>query len=98
MQRNIEYSGRGDAQPIDTAKTAAAYERNRRVDVLWKVIPDGAQQSGRSLNLQQPEKPGQVPMRPAMPEGVEIAPDGQLPYATSTTMPATRPTTEGRQP
>lgn len=98
VQRNIEYSGRGDAQPIDTAKTAAAYERNRRVDVLWKVIPDGAQQSGRSLNLQQPEKPGQVPMRPAMPEGVEIAPDGQLPYATSTTMPATRPTTEGRQP
>lgn len=98
VQRNIEYSGRGDAQPIDTAKTAAAYERNRRVDMLWKVIPDGAQQSGRSLNLQQPEKPGQVPMRPAMPEGVEIAPDGQLPYATSTTMPATRPTTEGRQP
>ncbi|UEP23060.1 type IVB secretion system protein IcmH/DotU [Burkholderia ambifaria] len=113
VQRNIEYSGRGDAQPIDTAKAAAAYERNRRVDVLWKVIPDGASQPGRSLNLQEPEKPRQVPMRQAMPEGVEIAPEGQLRYATTeittatptmmrTTKqaptPATVPTTEGRQP
>ncbi|RQT71882.1 hypothetical protein DF022_37470 [Burkholderia cepacia] len=39
VRRNIEFSGRGDTQPIDSTKTQAAYERNRRVDVLWKVIP-----------------------------------------------------------
>ena len=37
--RVINASGRGDTEPVDKNKTAAAFERNRRVDVLWKVIP-----------------------------------------------------------
>ncbi|MGC0154636.1 type IVB secretion system protein IcmH/DotU [Chromobacterium vaccinii] len=38
VARRIESSGRGDNAPLDPAKTPAAYERNRRVDVLWKVV------------------------------------------------------------
>jgi type VI secretion system protein ImpK len=37
--RVISASGRGDTEPVDKNKTAAAFEKNRRVDVLWKVIP-----------------------------------------------------------
>lgn len=39
IPRVITSSGRGDAEPVDKNNTAAAFERNRRVDVLWKVIP-----------------------------------------------------------
>jgi type VI secretion system protein ImpK len=39
IPRVITSSGRGDSEPVDKNKTAAAFERNRRVDVLWKVIP-----------------------------------------------------------
>jgi len=39
VTREIKFSGRGDSDPVDTAKTQAAYEHNRRVDVLWKVNP-----------------------------------------------------------
>lgn len=39
IPRVVTASGRGDAEPVDKNKTPAAYERNRRVDVLWKVIP-----------------------------------------------------------
>ena len=39
VTREINFSGRGDTDPVDTAKNQAAYERNRRVDVLWKVNP-----------------------------------------------------------
>ncbi|WP_175951159.1 type IVB secretion system protein IcmH/DotU [Burkholderia sp. BCC0405] len=78
VQRNIEYSGRGDTQPIDPAQTPAAYERNRRVDVLWKVIPAGGRRTQGA-----PDSPGVDPAaRPAMPDGMVMAPDGQSPYAT----------------
>mgnify|MGYP000638546111 CR=1 FL=1 len=39
VDRDITSSGRGDTEPVDKNKTPAAFERNRRVDVLWKVIP-----------------------------------------------------------
>jgi type VI secretion system protein ImpK len=39
VDREITSSGRGDTEPVDKNKTPAAFERNRRVDVLWKVIP-----------------------------------------------------------
>lgn len=82
VQRNIEYSGRGDTQPIDPAHTPAAYERNRRVDVLWKVIAAGAKRTDAS------SAPGtDANARPAMPEGVVIAPEGQSPYATQEKQP-----------
>lgn len=42
MQRKITASGRGDSDPLDTGKDAKALERNRRVDVLWKLLPQGA--------------------------------------------------------
>ncbi|MGZ2747084.1 type IVB secretion system protein IcmH/DotU [Burkholderia stagnalis] len=78
VQRNIDYSGRGDAQPIDPAQTPAAYERNRRVDVLWKVIPAGGRRTPNAS-----DSPGAGPAaRPALPDGVVTAPDGQSPYAT----------------
>ncbi|MBB5413877.1 type VI secretion system protein ImpK [Paraburkholderia sp. HC6.4b] len=88
VQRNIQYSGRGDSQPIDPARTPAAYERNRRVDVLWKVIPDGGARRESGVELRRPVSPADAAARPAMPEGVVIAPEPQSPYAT----------TEGRQP
>jgi type VI secretion system protein ImpK len=75
VQRNIGFSGRGDTQPIDSAQTPAAYERNRRVDVLWKVIPAGGRRTA------------DADARPATPEGVAIAPDGQSPYATEDKQP-----------
>ncbi|HYP86480.1 type IVB secretion system protein IcmH/DotU [Variovorax sp.] len=37
LSRDIGYSGRGATEPVDPARTAAAYERNRRVEVLWRV-------------------------------------------------------------
>ena len=40
--RHLNASGRGESEPLDEAKTPAAYERNRRVDVLWKVLPQGS--------------------------------------------------------
>lgn len=39
IPRVVTASGRGDTEPVDKNKTPAAFERNRRVDVLWKVIP-----------------------------------------------------------
>jgi type VI secretion system protein ImpK len=39
IPRTITATGRGDSEPVDPNKTAVAFERNRRVDVLWKVIP-----------------------------------------------------------
>ncbi|VWC16389.1 DotU/TssL family secretion system protein [Burkholderia lata] len=78
VQRNIDYSGRGDTQPIDPAQTPAAYERNRRVDVLWKVIPAGGRRTQGA-----PDSPDVDPAaRAAMPDSVVMAPDGRLPYAT----------------
>lgn len=41
VQRAITSSGKGDSEPIDPADGAAAYSKNRRVDVLWKVVPQG---------------------------------------------------------
>jgi type VI secretion system protein ImpK len=38
-QRVITSTGRGDMEPIDKSNSVVAFERNRRVDVLWKVIP-----------------------------------------------------------
>ncbi len=78
VQRNIEFSGRGDTQPIDPAPTPAAYERNRRVDVLWKVIPTGGRHTSDATAT---SGVGTV-ARPAIPDGVVIAPEGQSPYAT----------------
>ena len=72
MERRIGYSGRGDTQPVDPAMTPAAFERNRRVTVLWKVVPADASVT--------PYRRGAA--RPAMPDGVTIAPDGQWPQET----------------
>jgi type VI secretion system protein ImpK len=93
VQRNIQYSGRGDTQPRDPADTPDAYERNRRVDVLWKVIPDGKQRASSDLStapgaapdaLAQPDA---APPQPALPDGVEAAPDGASPYVTGSQQP-----------
>jgi len=35
--RQITWSGRGSTEPIDPANTPQAYERNRRVEILWNV-------------------------------------------------------------
>lgn len=43
LPRDIAWSGKGDTDPVDTAKTAVAYERNRRVEILWKVANLGPQ-------------------------------------------------------
>ncbi|WP_390885672.1 DotU/TssL family secretion system protein [Burkholderia territorii] len=83
VQRDIAYSGRGDTQPIDPAQTPAAFERNRRVDVLWKVIPAGGKRPANASAAPNRD----VAAQPSMPDGVEIAPSGQLPYAA-----------EGKQP
>jgi len=72
VARRIGYSGRGDTQPVDPAMTPAAFERNRRVTVLWKVVPAQA--------LPAPERNRAAP--PALPEGVLIAPDGRAAGAT----------------
>lgn len=37
--RNISFIGRADLEPVDNGLSVAAFERNRRVEVLWKVIP-----------------------------------------------------------
>ena len=41
MPRLVSAVGVGESQPRDPADTAAARARNRRVDVLWKVVPEG---------------------------------------------------------
>lgn len=41
VNRLVTSSGRGDTEPVDVGSSSAAYERNRRVDVLWKVVPAG---------------------------------------------------------
>jgi type VI secretion system protein ImpK len=81
VQRTIQYSGRGDTQPVDPARTPAAYERNRRVDVLWKVIPAQASATPRQGQSQD------IAAQSEMPDGVDIAPDGQSPYATESRQP-----------
>ena len=40
--RQLFVSGRGDSDPIDTGNSPAAYERNRRVDVFWKLTSGSA--------------------------------------------------------
>jgi type VI secretion system protein ImpK len=39
VARAITASGRGDTEPVDSNRTPLAFEKNRRVDVLWKVAP-----------------------------------------------------------
>ncbi len=41
VQRAITSSGKGESEPIDAANSPSAYSKNRRVDVLWKVVPQG---------------------------------------------------------
>jgi type VI secretion system protein ImpK len=41
VPRQVSGVGVGDSRPRDSAQTDAALARNRRVDVLWKVIPEG---------------------------------------------------------
>jgi type VI secretion system protein ImpK len=43
MKREILWSGKGDTEPLDPARNAAAYERNRRVEIFWKVANLGPQ-------------------------------------------------------
>lgn len=43
MGREITFVGRGDTQPLDPEKNTEAYERNRRVEILWKVANLGPQ-------------------------------------------------------
>lgn len=78
MQRNIEYSGRGDAEPIDPAKTKAAFERNRRVDVFWKVKKEDVTRRGGAV----PTAGTAAAVEPPLTDGVEVVPDGPLPYTS----------------
>ncbi len=58
LPRQISSSGRGEREPIDEGKTPAANERNRRVDVLWKVLPKGttrAKKDSSTMYLPTPE-------------------------------------------
>jgi len=88
VQRNIEFSGRGDTQPMDSAQTPAAYERNRRVDVLWKVIPAGGKRAEDVSASPDAAATGQdAATQAVMPDGVELAPAGRLPYATGGKQP-----------
>lgn len=41
VPRQVSAVGVGDSQPRDPAQTDGARTRNRRVDVLWKVVPEG---------------------------------------------------------
>jgi type VI secretion system protein ImpK len=98
VPRTIQYSGRGDTQPLDNTKSNAAYEKNRRVDVLWKVLKHGEQRKPQTYDPNSaigatdangaPIMAQPVPAAPApaaqMPDGVEIAPDGATPYASPT--------------
>jgi len=43
--RAITYSGKGDSEPVDSSSEPSAYSKNRRVDVLWKVVPQGRQKA-----------------------------------------------------
>lgn len=49
ISRQISFSGRGETEPVDAAQTPAAFERNRRVEVLWKVVPSGREQAARAI-------------------------------------------------
>jgi type VI secretion system protein ImpK len=58
IQRQLTASGRGETEPIDGGTSAAAFERNRRVDILWKLLPQGttrAQSDSTSINLPSPK-------------------------------------------
>ncbi len=41
LARQLTSSGQGEREPIDEGKSPTAFERNRRVDVLWKILPKG---------------------------------------------------------
>lgn len=43
MPREILWRGKGDTELLDTARTPEAHERNRRVDIIWKVAKLGPQ-------------------------------------------------------
>jgi type VI secretion system protein ImpK len=45
LARQITSSGRGEREPMDAGKNPLAFERNRRVDVLWKVLPKGTRRA-----------------------------------------------------
>ncbi|MCP1290455.1 OmpA family protein [Chromobacterium sp. S0633] len=70
VARRIDSSGRGDSAPLDAAQTPAAYERNRRVDVLWKVA-DAAK--GAAAAVPSPGQSAQTPAPLALAPGVGIA-------------------------
>jgi type VI secretion system protein ImpK len=58
IQRQLTASGRGETEPIDGGTSAAAFERNRRVDILWKLLPQGttrAQSDSPSITLPSPK-------------------------------------------
>jgi type VI secretion system protein ImpK len=49
--RRIEWSGKGDSDPVDASSSPGAMSRNRRVDVLWKVLsPSSAQLASDSAS------------------------------------------------
>ena len=45
LPRQLTSSGRGEREPMDEGKSPSAFERNRRVDVLWKILPKGTTRS-----------------------------------------------------
>lgn len=68
VARRIDSSGRGDSAPLDAAQTPAAYERNRRVDVLWKVADaaKGAQAQPSVPQAQSPQTPAPLALAPGV--------------------------------
>lgn len=52
LPRQISSSGRGDTEPVDLATTPAAFERNRRVEVLWKVVPAGREKAAKAIGAE----------------------------------------------
>ncbi len=83
VKRGIDYSGRGDTQPIDTARTPAAYDRNRRVDVLWKVIPAGGNRSADVAAAPGQEAVGlTMPDRGVIVSAAQVSQVPQVPQAT----------------
>ncbi len=53
VNRAVTSSGRGATEPVDSQTSSAAFERNRRVDVLWKVLPAGRQRATNAPETQQ---------------------------------------------
>lgn len=51
IQRRLSASGRGETEPLDDGKTPTAYERNRRVDILWKLVPQGSARPSGNQSL-----------------------------------------------